>query len=340
MNTVPIGILLQLMACICAAGGLNLQRFAQTPTVRSTKLNVFGVLISVLGGLMEMAAQSFAPQSTLAPLGSSTLVFNLFLAPIVNRDEQITVSDIVASTVIAVGVISVVIASFASPALPIFTGPELADFLTRPQAVTFVVALAVLLLLCLFGIIQVEKRYESYKMGKYGAIYPITSGVQASITVLCAKILGESGKAGGPEEVGFSIFIIAIFAVTLSGIGNMYCMNRGLGRGNDCLVAIPIFAGSAVVFNCVAGAFFWGEFATYKWEQMIAVPFGVFCVLVGVIVLLRKSMLRQKRIISLDTTENLNCSNITQPIHVESDIEEGVSLTSSPVINRMPLRSD
>lgn len=289
MNTVPIGIVLQLLACTCGAGGVNLQKYAQMPEVASCKLNVLGITGTVVGGLMEMVAQSFAPQSTLAPLGASALVINLLLAPKVNKDEVITRLDIAAVCIIGSGVVSVLIAAINSPPLPTFDGPELADFMSRTAAVVFVTLLAGVIVACIFGVCKVERTMKRGEIGVWGALYAVLSGTQASTTVLSSKVIGETLKVGAPGDVGWGFFIAAAAAVTISGISNMLIMNRGLGRGLQTLLAIPIFYGTAVCLNAIAGGMFWGEFEHFTSGQLVAVPFGVSCVIAGVVLLLIKA---------------------------------------------------
>eukprot|EP00941_MAST-03F_sp_MAST-3F-sp1_P000253 g253.t1 len=272
-----IGVALGLLACLCNATGMNIQKYSKGPSVQSMGWNIFGVLLSVSGGIVDMASFSFAPASTLAPLGAMTLVLNLLVAPLININETINTLDIAATVVIGSGVVACVLSSANSAPLPDFTGHELRTFVTRTDAIFFLQILSACVISCIASMWNVERqKKKKRKLGIQGAVYPILAGMLASLTVISAKLLGEIAKAGGPEKVGRDLLALSLMMVSVSGIGNMVSMNRGLGKGNSTLFAIPVFSATSVLFNTLR----------------ITVPLGLGLVLGGVGLLVYKATLQ------------------------------------------------
>ena len=80
------GVALSLTACVCSALGVNVQVIGARH--RSNLISRGGVGLVMLGGLSDFLAYGYAPQSVCAPLGVSSLVFNLIFSSIMHGSDQ------------------------------------------------------------------------------------------------------------------------------------------------------------------------------------------------------------------------------------------------------------
>ncbi len=71
---------------------------------------IVGLILQIVGAMMDFSALSVAPASVVAPLGSLTLVTNVCLAPIMHN-EKLSNITIIATSLIIVGTITSVIFS-------------------------------------------------------------------------------------------------------------------------------------------------------------------------------------------------------------------------------------
>ena len=92
-----------------SASLINVVNSKQKPYLLDRKW-IIGLVLQVIGAIMDFTALGFAPASVVAPLGSLTLVTNVFLAPLMHSEMPST--KILCSTVlIIVGTITTVIFS-------------------------------------------------------------------------------------------------------------------------------------------------------------------------------------------------------------------------------------
>lgn len=186
ISSTLIGVILACLAATMNAGGLNMQRWATRKG--SSVLNLLGVIMSASCGLLDMASFSFAPQSLLAPFGALTLVINLLLAAPLHGDA-VAKSDLV-STFLVVSGVATCLANANTDAID-RTYDELVGLLYRPQFhawVTFLVSAV--------GLAAARLRTAGTAM-----CYPLIAGGLGGCTTLCAKSVGELGKAGAPWHV-------------------------------------------------------------------------------------------------------------------------------------------
>ena len=71
---------------------------------------LLGLLLQVVGAILDFIALGYAPQSVVAPLGSLTLVVNVFLAPCMHK-ERPSLKTLGATLVIIAGAVTTVASS-------------------------------------------------------------------------------------------------------------------------------------------------------------------------------------------------------------------------------------
>lgn len=69
-----------------------------------------GLILQIIGAIFDFAALGFAPQSVVAPLGSLTLVVNVLLAPIMQKEKP-PIKTVIATSVIITGSVITVLFS-------------------------------------------------------------------------------------------------------------------------------------------------------------------------------------------------------------------------------------
>ena len=265
ISSTTIGVLLACLAATMNAAGLNLQRWASARGLAA--LNLVGVVMSASCGLLDMASFSFAPQSLLAPFGALTLVLNLLVAAPLHGDA-VSKSDLL-STFLVVSGVATCLANANTDATE-RTFDELKALIYRPHFhawVTFLLA----------AMATAAARLRSAG----GAMcYPLIAGGLGGCTTLCAKSVGELGKAGAPWHVATGVgALIPMFALSQLGM-----LNRGLSKASS-LVVVPVFVATFVTCNAVGGGIFFDEFATLSPSQQRAYPLGLAMLVAGVLVL-------------------------------------------------------
>ena len=147
-----------------AALGLNLQKLSMNreakkpkckrrPTIRQP-LWVIGLSLITSGSLLDFVAFGMAPQSLLAPLGALSLVWNLLIAPLFNK-EKLTRQNLVATAIIVFGTLLTVI--FASHTTPTYTLEDLTALYYQPVMIVYMVCIVSFLLFMAERLRRIEK---------------------------------------------------------------------------------------------------------------------------------------------------------------------------------------
>ncbi len=116
-----VGVILAALAAIISNLGLNFQKLTHIKNADQSEkakkdyykssLWILGLAMIILGSVADFAALAFGAQSIIAPLGSLTLVSNVFFAPCL-LGETLTARDIVATVTIMFG--ATIAVAFAS----------------------------------------------------------------------------------------------------------------------------------------------------------------------------------------------------------------------------------
>ena len=176
-----IGVLLAMTASTMNATGMNLQRFGQRAQLNGDKkdrrmgrrINAAGVFLSTACGLVDFISFGFAPQTTLAPFGSMSLVVNLVLAPLLHG-EELHRMDFLSTAFVMSGLV-VCILSNRSPALELADLGELKALLTRPICFVYA-ALAISFIFGSLWHVYIEEKRGHGNRKSVGAFYPVVAG--------------------------------------------------------------------------------------------------------------------------------------------------------------------
>ena len=168
-----IGVVASLFGSVVLNFGLNLQKYAfnrRDDTVRATgtpappvctdKIWLLGFCVFVAGNFGDFVGLTFTPQSVITPIGSISLVSNLFFAKFL-LGERIGFRTFIALAFIVSGVIAIVLSS--SDVFPCGTDETIDSLLMRWEQsgfLVFAIFHGLFLVILLFFVTRLEKKLE------------------------------------------------------------------------------------------------------------------------------------------------------------------------------------
>ena len=261
-----------------------------------------GLALVIIGSLFDFAALAFASQSLIAPLGSLTLVSNVFLAPLLLK-EKLSRRDVICTLVIVVGAaLAVSCASHDDSTQSV--SAMFSNFL-RIQFIAYA-ALVVLSVVALRVVTwkaaalrkrahtnrEAAKRYQAgMKYHRFG--YAAAAGIMGAQSVLfakCTSTLFRTMIAGD----GIMFVYPGTYGVLL-GLGvtiffQIRWLNSGL-RLFPALYVVPVFQSFWILVSVVSGMVFFQEYHGVLDQPLQACGFcfGIFLTIGGVYVLSQKA---------------------------------------------------
>ena len=283
MPPAALGIALSLTACAMNATGLNLQRLASQEKRRWCQacsgkiLTAVGIFLSSACGLVDLVSYNFAPQSVLAPFGAATLVINLMIAPVLHGQKLKSV-DLVATTTVIIGVVLTVTAASAEDKT--YTPEDLYSFATDTAFLKFSsISVTIFIILSVY-ILQATKN-GNLKTSYTQFAYPVVAGMLGGATVLSAKIFSEVSRSLSFHSVPH-LWALSLGCAVLNGAAQIYVNNRGLAKHSP-LIHVPIFTGTFVISNALAGGIYFKDFASFSPQSTMLYASGSALVVGGVL---------------------------------------------------------
>jgi len=247
-----------------------------------------------VGSIFDFAALGFGAQSVVAPLGSLTLVANMFFAQYFHKEIP-SQMDILATGIIFIGCVLSV--AFATHKNEICDIESLLALYQKPRFAIYGLTILVLLTCAYLSVRYIENVVSMYgkRSSKYQKVfryhrflYTFLSGVVGAQSVLFAKSLIElvvSSFTGNSRiflaHIGsYGIFCGMFLSITLQ----IYFLNCALSLF-DALYVVPVFQAQWIVFSVIGGGVFYGEFTGFDFSQGLAFLAGVVLTVIGVYVL-------------------------------------------------------
>mmetsp|Transcript_10690 Transcript_10690/g.17482 ORF Transcript_10690/g.17482 Transcript_10690/m.17482 type:complete len:801 (-) Transcript_10690:45-2447(-) len=281
---------------------------------------ILGFLSILIGSIFDFAALGFGAQSVVAPLGSLTLVANIFFAQLMHG-EKLSSRDVGATVVIILGCILSV--AFASHKNEICDIDALLALYGKPRFAFYASSIILILLGSLFAVRYIERIVKVYgtKSRRYRQLsvyhrflYSFLSGVVGAQSILFAKSLDEllvSSFQGDSKlflaHIGSYMIAIGMFCSIALQI---YWLNCGLARW-DALYVVPVFQAVWIVFSVIGGGVFYGEFNGFSFVQASAFLAGVVLTVLGVYFLSQRDIADPERLILLAGDEETCDTNIS-----------------------------
>ena len=328
-----IGVILSFSACCLSNTGVNMQKLAHNRKKRLPHHNVvkdprwiIGMASVIVGSVLDLVSYGFASMSLLAPLGATTLIVNLFVAPCM-LGEQLTRYDIIVTLIILSG--TVLSVAFGSKADASFTAAELKHLYTYTLFIVYISITIALVIPALVFLIVIYKRskkptsnafmpsrhgdspVDSASMGPEPSstpvikktyivtdgqrrieafLYPCMAGVCGAHSVLFAKsstaMVLESISSGDNQFDQPLPYFFIVFLGFLL-VMQMKFLNNGLARA-DALYVVPIYQVCWVVMNAVVGMTYFRDFAEMTTLSAVMFAIGILITSIGVGLLSRR----------------------------------------------------
>ncbi|KAK3577931.1 hypothetical protein CHS0354_034569 [Potamilus streckersoni] len=276
-----------MIGCILAIGGnlmisvsLNLQKYTHIKNEQREQpihytrnpLWWFGLSLMVFGEVGNFSAYGFAPASLVAPLGTTTVVANMFLAAIFLK-EKIKAEHLFGSALAIIGAFLLV--TFSSKTETALTGSQIYENLSQ---VSFIVYICIegLMLIVLFILLYRFKK-------KLVVVYLLIVSIIASFTVISAKAVSsmlQLTMAGKAQWYSPMLYVMAA-VLGITAIIQVKYLNQAM-KNFDSTVVVPtnfvFFTMSAIMAGIIFYKEFWGMTAL----QVFMFLFGCLMSFVGV----------------------------------------------------------
>jgi uncharacterized membrane protein len=251
---------------------------------------IFGLSLVILGSFGDFAALAFASQSTVAPLGSLTLVTNVLFAPLL-LGEPISRWDCGGTMIIVLGC-TLAIAGSPKREEQFDRVWQLQDlFLQRNFVVYAAFVTASFFGLVMFG--RHSDRLRKHKRDEYPRyellhrfVSAAAAGVIGAQSVLFGKCAAELlviwAKGDNPFLHALTYFVIFMLFFTI--FLQIRFLNKALMKF-EAMVVVPIFQSFWMVVSVISGMVFFGEYKQLLNETAPLFGIGVFVTIVGLVVL-------------------------------------------------------
>jgi hypothetical protein len=252
-----------------------------------------GLGLVILGSIFDFAALGFAPQSVVAPLGSLTLVANVFFAPLL-LNETSTRKDMLATFVIISGsVLSVIFSSHEDPTYQIET---LFGLFLKVRFLVYGVVVSVYMGVLFWLIKYIDHIHAHSTVGAYQKLlkyhrfaYASLAGTMGAQSVLFAKCCAELLRLTFTGDGVFLAYWETYF-VLLGMFGSIYLQIKWLNSGLRLFTAlyiVPVFQSFWILISVIGGIVFYGEYKGVfnDFVSSMCFPLGIGLTIVGVYVL-------------------------------------------------------
>jgi drug/metabolite transporter (DMT)-like permease len=313
MSNPALGVFISLVASCIDALGLNIlrkthiQNSSYPPELQKHPCKM---LLWHVGFYMYVGSQIFGssgaliflPPNVVAPLGAAALIFNVIFSKYLVGSKIIKM-HLVGTLFVILG--SILVAVFGSSTSETNLSLEtLTHLFSRSSFVAYFSTLSgICLITFLFSIklahygsqLTTRQRRNSFLFKKMntkqiqnfcGVIFAVVGGIIASETLQLAdtgvKLLKESISVKN-QFTSFMPFAILIILV-ISGVTQVYCMNRGL-KLTDASVIQPAFFAFYSIFSLINTNIFFDQWSSFSQIAYLFISVGIFYLIVGVCLL-------------------------------------------------------
>jgi len=299
-----VGVVLAILADILTNTGTNLQKLAHTYLARLNKESpaslddkpnycgspiwILGVGLLICGAIGDFLALAFAPQSVVAPLGSLTLVVNLFVARWMHH-EKITAVGILATICILTG--SFLTVAFASHKDTTLSVDDIFDLYITTRFILYAIII-VSAITAMWKLAMVWDRDPDIKLRKHYPYYKLffatLNGTLGGHNVLFAKFTVELLENGGFGVFKYFFFYMTVGLMVGTVLTQVHWLNEGLKRF-DAIFMVPVSTAFWVFFSVFSGVVTFAEYKEMTWYEIIYFTIGILMIIIGVLVFTRNS---------------------------------------------------
>ncbi|KAH8555339.1 magnesium transporter NIPA-domain-containing protein [Umbelopsis sp. PMI_123] len=253
-----------------------------------------GIILMIFGELGNFIAYGFAPASTIAPLGTTTLISNVVMAPLILR-EKFRLQGLV-GVLFAVFGASIVV--FSSKSEEVALSPELiVEALTQVRSIVY---------FAITGAAIIALTVLSPRYGAKSIIIDLgLVAIYGGYTVLATKSISSLLSMSFTKMFAFSVSYLLVFVLVFTAIIQIKYLNRALQRF-DSTEVIPtqfvLFTISAIIGSAVL----YHDFDNLKPHQMLSFVIGCTIEFFGVLLITSS---RQNRPASLSIQADSTLEN-------------------------------
>ncbi|XP_064624419.1 NIPA-like protein 2 isoform X6 [Lineus longissimus] len=278
-----------LVGCLLAIGGnlmisvsLNVQKYShmknedkeEKDQAHYTKSGLWwvGLILMGLGEVGNFSAYGFAPASLVAPLGTTTVIANMFLAAIFLK-EKIRPEDLFGSAISILGAFLIV--TFSSKKDAVLNGDEIVDSL-REVAFIIYVTIELVALVILFVLL--------YKFKKENVlIFLLITSLLASFTVISAKAVSSMLQLtiAGFMQLDHWIFYVMLIIMVATAVIQVKYLNLAM-KSFFSTVVVPTNFVFFTISAILAGIIFYREFWGLSALDIFMFLFGCILCFIGV----------------------------------------------------------
>lgn len=333
-----IGLLLTLVATFTTNLGVNLQKLAHTRFPDQRYKNptwVIGLVLNIFGGLIDVGSLAFAPQSLIAPVASSSIVFNIIFSKVMHK-KPFHIKTILSSIILIVGATLTIIAGPKGE--DIESSSDILKFFISISTIIYIIII-ILILIVLYNVTKkldiMESNVEVYGIKfrlLHRLLYPVMSGIIGSFALLFGKSVSKLFlfMIEDKEYINFLYIFIFAVGVVLTTYFNIKWLNKGLKRFETAHV-YPIKKATWIICSMIGGLVVYREHEEFEDGdnyRIVLFIFGMIIIFFGIIVL---SFIKIDVDVSVETsveTSNQNIINIQDLNNFEEldDNDEGTEI--------------
>ncbi|XP_053395258.1 NIPA-like protein 2 isoform X2 [Mercenaria mercenaria] len=275
-----VGCLLAICGNLLISISLNMQKYTHMKNeerevqIHYTRNPLWwvGVSLMIIGEIGNFSAYGYAPASLVAPLGTTTVVANMFLAAIFLK-EKIGIENLCGSALAVIGAILVV--AFAPKKEKVLTGDMLNVYLTDTSFIVYIcIELAILVGLFLLLYVYKVKRV---------VVYLSIVSVIASFSVISAKAVSSLIYLtfAGDNQLQYFTFYLMTIVMFSTAILQVKYLNMAMQKFESTIV-VPTNFVFFTISAIIAGIVFYKEFWGMSPLDIIMFLFGCVMSFVGV----------------------------------------------------------
>ena len=242
---------------------------------------LLGLSCSIVSGVTDVLSLGYAPAALIAPMGSLTLIFNLCLNPLINREPVSRYTVGVTLLICSGTVLTVVFSPRGDENEGSDIGKELADIYISWYFAIFAMAIAALL--CSLWAATIRWSNDSTV---YSVAVPALSGTLSAVNRTIGKGMAIGLKLTFRGDGCFCVewlWYIVFVGIFLSLFAHLKWLNRGLAAFSPVLI-IPINSTCSMLITTTAGLVVFREWNQFNSElSVIMFACGILVIVAGMI---------------------------------------------------------
>ncbi|XP_071837936.1 NIPA-like protein 2 isoform X2 [Apostichopus japonicus] len=244
-------------------------------TYLKSKLWWLGITLMLIGEVGNFMAYGFGPASVVAPLGTTTVVANAYIA-IIFLGEKLRWQDVIGTYIIIVGAFLII--TFSTQQDTQLTAEQIRDHLLAWPFIVYFITECVLF--C--GAIHMQT-HRVFIREDHVILHILPAALISSLTIISAKAVAGmiALSMDGNSQLQYPMFYFMLLILVFTGVIQIKFVTSAM-KDFDSTVVVPTYFVFFTLSAILAGVFFYAEFYGLSFVQLIMFCFGCFCSFLGV----------------------------------------------------------